>query len=557
MICVLGMCLAALVAQAQDDALLRAARYLSGAGADEDLSEEWVERLEALWGRKIRVNSARVRSNGLLTDYQEASLADYRAHNGDILSWEELALVDGFSRDAVEALRPFLSLDSDRKPGATDTLRLRATALVRTTLTTVGAKAKVTGEHWRAGGAWRGKDWTVFGEAQYGANRWLVGDYNIRLGQGLSHWSGFSLSSLSTVDAFIRRSPGLSPVWSYSSASVHRGLAYEYTSRHFRGLFFADKDMVLGLHADWLARHGQLGLSIIPDLSFLPGLLGKSSVLPDLLGNLTVSLDGRLHLRRLLLAGEVGWKNRSWAALGAMQLRIGEHHRLALQARGIPSRFSQKKYGEYALAVGYDLQSEARRQLAGVQGFGSSVPVHGLSFTCDAALLPLPGEEQRRLQVLSYAQWNWQASARWSVVLRVTERYRNYEDPRTDIRADVHFGDGPWQGTLRGEWVHCGQSSVLTYLEGGYKGENLAAYLRLTGFLADNWNARIYCYERDAPGTFSVPAYYGRGLSASLVGSWKYRFRWFTVKTYVRASYMVRKERKPTPALNFQLQLER
>lgn len=529
MICVLSLCLAALLAQAQDDALMRAARYLSGAGADEELPEEWVERLEALWGRKIRVNSARIRSDGLLTDYQEASLADYRAHNGDILSWEELALVDGFSREAVEALRPFLSLSSERLPGNTDTLSLRATAILRITLKTVGAKAKVTGEHWRAGGAWRGKDWTAFAEGSYGASRWLIGDYNIRLGQGLSHWSGFSLSSLSTVDAFIRRSPGLSPVWSYSSASVHRGLAYEYISRHFRGLFFADKDKILGLHADWLARQGQLGLSVIPDLG-------------DLRGNFTVSLDGRLHLRRMLLAGEVGWKSGSWAALGTMQLRLGEHHRLALQARGIPSRFSGKKYGEYALALGYDFQLR---------------PVHGLSFTCDAALLPLPGQEQRRLQLRSYAQWNWQASARWSLVLRLTERYRNYEDPRTDVRADVHWTDGPWQGTLRGEWVHCAQSSVLSYLEGGYKGENLAAYLRLTGFWADSWNARIYCYERDAPGSFSVPAYYGKGLAASLVGSWKHRFRWFTIKAYIRASYMVRKERKPTPALNFQLQLER
>ena len=41
--------------------------------------------------------------------------------------------------------------------------------------------------------------------------------------------------------------------------------------------------------------------------------------------------------------------------------------------------------------------------------------------------------------------------------------------------------------------------------------------------MADNWNDRIYCYERDAPGSFNIPAYYGRGWAASLVGRLKLR----------------------------------
>jgi hypothetical protein len=41
-------------------------------------------------------------------------------------------------------------------------------------------------------------------------------------------------------------------------------------------------------------------------------------------------------------------------------------------------------------------------------------------------------------------------------------------------------------------------------------------------FAVDNWDDRIYVYERDAPGSFNVPAFYGRGLWTSVYLSWKY-----------------------------------
>ena len=52
--------------------------------------------------------------------------------------------------------------------------------------------------------------------------------------------------------------------------------------------------------------------------------------------------------------------------------------------------------------------------------------------------------------------------------------------------------------------------------------------LRATLFCAWDWDARIYCYERDAPGTFSVPAYYGKG--AGLYAVVTYRLvRWLNI----------------------------
>ena len=79
---------------AQEEAVLRAALFLSGAGSEEEADEEWVRRLES--AGKVKINSGRLRP-GILSDAQIASIGRYRASYGDILSWEELALVDGFS----------------------------------------------------------------------------------------------------------------------------------------------------------------------------------------------------------------------------------------------------------------------------------------------------------------------------------------------------------------------------------------------------------------------------------------------------------------------------
>ena len=535
-----GLLLLGSMAWAQDEDVLRAALYLTGADSIEEADASVVDLLESRHGRRICVNDAHLRGGGILSDYQVVVIRDYRSRSGDILSWEELALLDGFGERAVAALRPFLSLASTRAPGATDTVRVRAQAFLRATLTSVGGKAKVSGAFWRAGGAWRGKDGTFYGEVSGRRTRWLIGDYNVRFGQGLGLWTGFSMSSLSTLDAFVKRPQGAVPTWSFSRSGL-RGLAGEYTGGPLRLTAFASLDKTFGGRAEWLGRYGQAGVTAAtaPSAPFL------------------LSADGRLQFRGLLLTGEAAYRNRSAAGLVAASLPLGEQWSLALQGRILPSRFSGKKYGEYALAGGGAFRSERWRSLSGKEGFGSSVPCFTASLTADAALLPIPAGDARRLQVRVYARATWQISGRWSLETHLTERYRNYERPRTDLRADLHYAAGPWQGTFRGEGVFCEKAGWMTYLEAGRKTDGWAAWLRVTGFWIDRWNDRIYCYERDAPGTFSVPAYNGRGGAVSLVVNWKHRFRWFTLKAYLRGAYIFRTDRAPAPTLNLQFHCER
>lgn len=529
---VLAFCFVQLHAQEE---LLRAALYLSGADSEEEIDEEWIHRLESMG--KVRVNAPRIRP-GLLTDYQIATLADYRATHGDILSWEELMLVDGFGREAVEALRPFLSLESRRMPGSVDTVRTRAEALVRTTLSTLGVKAKAYGEYWRVGGAWRKPDWTAHAEADTRLGRLVLGDFNVRYGEGLSQWSGFSMESLSTVDAFIRRSPGISPVWSYTSSLVNRGMAYEYSGTRWRASAWGTLSLAFGTHGIYLGRWGQVGAT----------LAWKR---PE---GLSAAVDGRLNIRGVDATAEVGYRSKAAAAKASARWKVGDNGKLASQLRLIPARYSGKKNGEYALAAGYALQSGKWQALAGKTGFGSSIPAWKASLTVDAALLPLSGVDPRRLQIRAYASWNWQFASAWAIALKLTERYRNYENPRTSLRADLRFAHGPWLSVLRTEGVHCDAWGILTYLEGGFKDDKLSAYLRFNAFHIPNWNDRIYSYERDAPGTFSVPAIYGKGISASLCAGYKLRLWRLTFKAYLRAGYMLRTGHENSPTLNFQFQ---
>lgn len=81
-------------------------------------------------------------------------------------------------------------------------------------------------------------------------------------------------------------------------------------------------------------------------------------------------------------------------------------------------------------------------------------------------------------------------------------------------------GRGPWLLACRFDAVHCSGFAWNGYAEGGWKSERAALYLRGGLFRVDAWDDRIYVYERDAPGTFTVPARYGRGWNASIYGAW-------------------------------------
>ena len=511
----------------QSEETIRAALYLTGADTAEELDDRLLEELESFRSRPIELNRssrARMLESGLLSPYQVASLEDYRSLSGDVLSFAELELVDGFGKEAVTVLRPFLSLSSSRRPGEAvkDTVRITHSAVLRATLKDVGAKYRLGAGRFEAAGAWRGSDGTFYTLYRTRGGKILLGDYNTRYGQGLAFWSAFQFSGMTTPESFSKRAAGITPSWSFSGAGTLRGAAWDCSLGPVQLALFGGLDGTLGAHAGWLGRKGQAGLTVSLD---------------------RLSLEGKYAFRGVMFFGEAVWKGKQAGALGGLRFPAGDRFRGAVQLRGLPSAFTGRKYGEYGFAAGFGYRSDDR-SLSG-------------SWTEDVALLPIPGQDPRRLQVKSTVLLSWTVSEQWLLESRLASRYRNYEDSRTDFRADVTWVQGTWtvKGRLNG--LYSGGFGALTYLEGGWKPPGGSGWLRLTLFSIPDWQARIYAYERDAPGNFTVPAYYGTGFSLMAYVGWKFRIRRTKVKLYLRGSYLWKKEKPGQAGLKVQLMAER
>ena len=575
-----GLLCAVTAAAQEEDAAVKAALYLNGASTAEELEADEIERLQVIG--KVRVNAPGRNARAILSEYQLAALDDYRRRCGDILSWEELSLVDGFGKEAVEALKPYLSLWSDNLPGAVDTLpHFMADLLVRATEKNLGTKLKAGGKNWQVAGALRTKswgsgdyDWTA--SAEFGNGRWslLVGNFNVRYGQGLGIWSGFSMSSLSTIDAFIKRPTGIRPVCSFTP-SQHRGLAGEYHLGRWSLAAFADLQRTAGLHASYVSLRSQLGLTLLPNRASTDFALNYKGI--DFVGELSASLPNKTSpsASGTTTSSSSGTPSSSSsglsrgshvAAILATKLKIKDI-KLSLQTRAIPSAFSGKKNGEYGAAAGAQWKSNQWQQLKGHEGFGSSVSKHVVSLTADASLLPVPQKDPGRKQLRIYGLWQWQMSETLALETKFTGRYRTWEPSRSDIRLDVKYSNGQWFGATRIESDFCDGPGVLSYLEISHKGDQTgssngarlqgwAAYFRIGAFSTSGWASRIYCYERDAPGTFTVPAYSGQGLTSSLYGTLKARIgKQVIIKLCARAGYVITKTQS-SPTLRIQLEIK-
>ena len=511
---------------------------LAGAAAIEELDEDEYERLEAFRSAPMAINTAsrtRLQSCGLFTRFQVLSLIDYRMRNGDILSLSELALIDGFSAGQAEALAPFLSFYSARTAGSTRDRRTKQELSARweghNGLWGYAAKYRISEEgRYSAGATMRSKARDPLGAPDSWSfnltlpfrnrdGKWMLGDYNARFGQGLALWNGFSLGGLSAAESFARHPTGLSPAWSLSADGPLRGVAADLSLRRvslsamaaFPGLrarMDGDKAAQIqawaAVNAAWTGRRAELSMT---------GLLAApGSGLPAKL-----AADFRWTPGKLGFFGETAWDltHRSVAAVGGLIWSPAYQRKVSLVLRHYPASFAD------ALAGGVRSGSRCQDE----SGIAGGLRLPWLRLTADLAYFPVRGQRQARLVCIAPLS----VKERISLTPRLSLRWRDGR-LREEYRAEGMYEKTPWMLKGRFDLVHCEKTAWLSYAEAGYKGEKFRLYLRGGAFLVDDWDDRIYVYERDAPGCFNVPAYYGRGYSASLVGG----LRWKRHKLYLR-----------------------
>lgn len=556
-----------------------AAAYLSGVSELEQIPEEEMEKWWDLAEHPVPINLVGrnvLEASGLMSMYQIVSLLDYRARSGDVLSISELGAVDGFGKETAEALRWFISLESHSLPGKSSDYR----APVRNSLTVNesnklsipfdGKSPDYSWSHYEkfrtgAEGRWSAglslkrtysddvpwpSAYTVHG-AYFGRrhlSRLVVGDYSVRFGQGLAMWSGFAMTGVSGPRSFWKRPTGISPSMSASSSSSLRGVAAELDyGRLGISVFLGSPgfrdwcengsklrlDLLPGINVSWFSRHGQVSFTALCNLKDIESAgkanagkevfrVGDNVVIP-----LTrVSANARFCVRGIEIFGEAAMDISSVrpALTGGFMFPAGEW-KLALVGRYIPS--------EYDLSFAAPVRAFSGK--GGEHGAAAGISFKSYELSVDYAFVP----EKDRKQVKVLLSSPLKLSESVNLDLRVTERWKSYGNTnRLDLRADLKVNAGKWDTVVRAYAALTDKLSGLGYVEESYSGRIVAVFLRGTMFAADSWDGRLYCYERDAPGSFNVPAYYGRGYSLSLVARLKFRLgKKDAIKAYIRTGY--------------------
>lgn len=535
-----------------------------GCDDPQDIDSEEMERLSALIGTPVMINQADVsdlRSCGLFTPYQVAVLDDYRSRHGDVVSFMEMSLLDGFGEEFIARLKPFVSL----APGSMqsqDKGRARHDVAVRTGgrwredegsdagyavkyRSGEGGRCSVTAAFSRNAGAGPWYPQNVAGSFRMRFGRidgqMIAGDFNARFGQGLTLWNGTFMTGLTTPDTFMKKPSGLSQPWSFTGSSALSGISAEFAAGKFvvstmaafpglKSIVSSPREVGImpALNMAWYGRYGHVSVTNVLQVS--PGSDERL---------FQTGLDAAICIRGVNLFGEVAadWTERRCKALLGSRFQAGEDMDMAIQLR-----LFQNEQGGVAAGGEY------------------STDIHRITFSADGTYYPVSKDKDDpySLQLKAQVLWEMKIASRLRMKTRVSERIRTWGHPfRTDIRVDMSCDLSPFCVMLRLNCLDCDGMGFLSYTEGSYAGETLAIHLRQGVFLIDDWDDRIYVYERDAPGSFNAPAMYGRGLWTGAAAGLKISR---SLRLYARAAYtcypfMEQERKKPGKAeLKFQLQ---
>lgn len=564
------------------DSFRDAVLLLSGASSMEELSAEELERYEDLRRKPLDLNRcsrSRLLACGLFTPFQVASILEHRRQGGEILSLTELTLIEGFTSRKVDALRHFIVIRAEDGPIGAKKLRPELDLELRgaVSVPVPDSRSKDRGEQRTGYGSklhlslGQRAELSIVGRKSYDSGRFgpvsasavyygrrylgkvVLGAFNARFGEGLTQWSGFSLSSLSSVASFRKSGSGLSPSASFSPGMT--GMAADFNLRRFT------LSTAIGCAPEDLAK---LGL-----FTKASGSTALGSTAPGIAALADLSWTGRLihagvtatceaagvhflgSLPNLSLFGETSLTYKGAFSAIAGTVWTPEYARkFALQLRWFDPSIKGKNSGA---AFGFELpdwcftldaryRADTRKQK--YRGFlryskeiilparprtPSSVPppevnlpdISSHPVTEQPATVP---EASAGSASVSVPEASVSVPARsLTVSARLAANYAPGEShpTRVELRSELAFTSGAWKFSTRLDGIYCASFAFHAFLEAGYLTPKLSLYLRLGGFLIDNWDDRIWVYERDAPGSFTVPAYYGRGVHCSLYCAWK------------------------------------
>ena len=437
--------------------------------------------------------------------------------------------------------------------------------------------------------------------------RILLGDYSARFGQGLLLWSGFSIAGFSSVQSFRRNASGLSASSSFTRTLHGIGLDLTLGRSTISAVWStpvqSTNPRLLALNYNHIFRTSSTGATLLAD----PGRLYAASI------------DFRAGLPRLSLSGEFAFEllpvpapavvasATASAALATAPAAVPSLAAPAVAApasvapvsaasatpqpdspaaifvpAGLLSAVWTPSYGNrLAVLARYYPQNWSQLAASPPSTFSTAKDEFGSAFLFQSARYTLSLDLARRL---SEANWQYRllASANLpfrlglpgrtqrkvnsstgidgTISVRSLSRFRPSQSLpfRQDLRCDLKLELNRLKLNTRCNLLWCRNFAMLGYIEPGFSDQFFSLWFRLTGYSVPSWDDRISTWERDIPGSFTVPARYGKGLALSCTSSLTIQRKRLRHRLNARLSYDVysRKEtltRKPELKLQYRM----
>ena len=435
--------------------------------------------------------------------------------------------------------------------------------------------------------------------------RILLGDYSARFGQGLLLWSGFSIAGFSSVQSFRRNASGLSASSSFTRTLHGIGLdlaLYRSTiSAVWSTPVHSTNPRLLALNYNHIFRTSSTGATLLAD----PGRLYAASI--DFRAGLPrLSLSGEFALELLpapaavaasaavpSLAAPAVAASASVAPVSAASASVAPVSAASATPQpdspaaifvpaGLLSAVWTPSYGNrLAVLARYYPQNWSQLAASPPSTFSTAKDEFGSAFLFQSARYTLSLDLARRL---SEANWQYRllASANLpfrlglpgrtqrkvisstgidgTISVRSLSRFRPSQSLpfRQDLRCDLKLELNRLKLNTRCNLLWCRNFAMLGYIEPGFSDQFFSLWFRLTGYSVPSWDDRISTWERDIPGSFTVPARYGKGLALSCTSSLTIQRKRLRHRLNARLSYDVysRKEtltRKPELKLQYRM----
>ena len=541
-----------------------AVEQMAEEGASADDIEDYLQQLLPL-----NLNDAGediLRQCGLFTPFQIASLLEYRKAYGALLSMQELQAVDGFSKEFIDEIAPYVVLRQEDVPA-----RRKAEFRSRYKL-----KSGTEGVHQynrfllesgrvRAGllaesdaGEIPLVDY-VGGFFALQKGRWnvLLGDYSACFGQGLAIWNAFSFTGASSPASVLKRQRGIVP---YKSADETRALRGMALGCEMGGGWSA---CLFASAAGVDARVEEDGYSSLPVTGYHRTIYErkcKNAMREYLAGANVAFARDRFHAGVTAVAYSYSKHNRRKVMpYNQYQLYDGFHGNLAADllffaghwrffAEGaVDSGLKPAAVTGAVFTPSYDfeiscltryydrayiaLHAGAYSTISSVSNQAGAVlsllwrPARGLLLTSFTEAVHYPWLRYRidapssafyEKAKAEYTRSSWTFSLQDNYVWQSADGSCKHS-----LKGGVKWETESWKASLR--------TGVVIYTAGGATQSGAAisasasrSFLRgrlsvtagAAYFDASGYDARVYIYESDLPGNFSLQYYYGKGIAA-------------------------------------------